>query len=71
VPGAPVQATNLETKQTYKAASVADGSYELSGLAPGAYEISVENVTSSFPSTEAAYKSRPEKLRGWTSRMVK
>ena len=32
IPGAPVQAMNLQTKQTYRAASAADGSYTLSGL---------------------------------------
>ena len=44
IPGAPVQAMNLQTKQTYRAASAADGSYTLGGLPAGTYEISVENV---------------------------
>jgi hypothetical protein len=35
IPGAPVQATNLETKQTYKATSASDGSYSVSGLPEG------------------------------------
>jgi hypothetical protein len=43
VPGAPVQAKNLDTQATYKATSASDGSYNLSGLAPGAYEILVED----------------------------
>ena len=42
IPGAPVQATNLDTKEAYKAISASDGSYNLSGLPAGAYEISVE-----------------------------
>ena len=49
VPGAPVQATNLDTKETYKATSASDGRYNLSGLAPGAYEISVEKMTFFLP----------------------
>ena len=42
IPGAPVQATNLDTKETYKTTSAPDGSYNLSVLPAGAYEISVE-----------------------------
>jgi hypothetical protein len=44
IPGAPVQATNLDTKETYKTTSSSDGSYGLSGLPAGNYEISVEKV---------------------------
>jgi hypothetical protein len=54
IPGAPVQATNLDTKGTYKAISASDGSYNLSGLAPGAYEISVTNVTFFLPFRESS-----------------
>ena len=42
VPNVPVQATNLDTKETHKATSAPDGSYNLSGLPAGTYEISVE-----------------------------
>jgi hypothetical protein len=42
VPGAPVEATNLDTKETYKTTSASDGGYMLNGLPPGNYEISVE-----------------------------
>jgi hypothetical protein len=49
IPGAPVQATNLDTKETYKATSASDGSYNLSDLPAGAYEISVENVPRFLP----------------------
>jgi len=49
IPGAPVQAMNLDTKETYKAISVSEGSYNLSGLPAGAYEISVENVPRFLP----------------------
>src|SRR5215475_10485655 len=44
IPGAPVQGTNPDTKETYKANSASDGSYSLSGLPPGNYEISVGKV---------------------------
>ena len=49
IPGAPVQAKNLATQETYKATSASDGSYNVSGLAPGPYEISVENVLFFLP----------------------
>jgi hypothetical protein len=49
VPNASAVAKNLATQATYRAASAADGRYELNGLAPGAYEISVENVTFFLP----------------------
>lgn len=49
VPKAPVEATNLATKATYKAISATDGTYNLSGLPAGMYEISVENVQFFLP----------------------
>ena len=54
ISNASVQAKNLATQETDKAASAADGSYELTGLAPGAYEISVENVRPSGPTPRAS-----------------
>ncbi len=42
IPGAPVRATNLDTKETYKTTSASGGSYNLSCLPEGIYEISVE-----------------------------
>jgi hypothetical protein len=44
-----VQATNLDTKQAYKATSGADGSYSLSGLPEGNYEVSVDNIFPFLP----------------------
>ena len=48
IPKAPVQAKNLDTNETFKTTSAADGSYNLTGLPPGGYEISVENVAVFF-----------------------
>jgi hypothetical protein len=36
VPKAPIEASNLDTKATYKVQSTPDGSYELGGLPAGA-----------------------------------
>jgi len=43
------QATNLDTKETFKTTSSSDGSYGLSGLPAGNYEISVENMFPCLP----------------------
>jgi hypothetical protein len=48
IPKAPVQANNLDTNETFKTTSAADGSYNLTGLPPGGYEISVENAAFFF-----------------------
>jgi Carboxypeptidase regulatory-like domain len=49
VSNAPVEARNVETKETYKATTASDGSYKFSGLPAGAYELSVEKMFPFLP----------------------
>jgi hypothetical protein len=49
IPTAPVQARNVDTKETYRATSASDGGYELSGLPEGNYEVSVEKMFPFLP----------------------
>jgi hypothetical protein len=68
IPGAAVQAKNVDTSETYKATSASGGNYSLSELPEGDYEISVENVTLFRPFHQsgvqvAAQKTTPLDIR--------